>query len=158
MPDQTPTPVAARWDRLTTRDEDGTAWVVSTTDPGQPIALRLDTEHAEALAGSLFDTPDGEEVATAEDRIRELEAERDDARARLAALEEWLAVRAHAQGSPIQVTTEDPDGSDVARFRATGQWKVTVPPADDFHAAATWPSRAARRLEDDAHPGERSRR
>ncbi|MFF8768511.1 hypothetical protein ACF07Q_28685 [Nocardiopsis dassonvillei] len=61
-------PVTARWNRLTVRDDDGTTWVLCTTDPGQSVALALDEEHAEALAGSLLGTEDGEEVETAEDR------------------------------------------------------------------------------------------
>ncbi|WP_435109410.1 hypothetical protein [Nocardiopsis synnemataformans] len=60
-------PVTARWDRITTRDENGVTWVLCTTDPGQPVALRLDEEHAEALAGSLLGTDDGEEVETPAD-------------------------------------------------------------------------------------------
>ncbi|WP_160051442.1 hypothetical protein [Nocardiopsis sp. FR26] len=55
-------PVAARWDRIVTRDEDGTTWVLCTTETKQPVALALDEEHAEALAGSLLDTDDGEEL------------------------------------------------------------------------------------------------
>jgi hypothetical protein len=55
-------PVTARWDQEVIHDADGTATVCCLAEDGQPVALVLDEELTEALAGALLDTEDGEEV------------------------------------------------------------------------------------------------
>jgi hypothetical protein len=57
-----PEPATARWDQEVIHDADGTATVCCLTEDGQPVALLLDEELTEALAGALLDTEDGEEV------------------------------------------------------------------------------------------------
>lgn len=59
-------PTAVYWDKLVERDDTTRETTVyCVTGSGHPVALALDEEHAEALAGSLLDTPDGEDVEPA---------------------------------------------------------------------------------------------
>ncbi|WP_017599215.1 hypothetical protein [Nocardiopsis lucentensis] len=58
---QRTTPVTARWDRLADRSDDDTTWVYCVAETGQPVALVLDEEHAEALAGSLLGNEDDDQ-------------------------------------------------------------------------------------------------
>lgn len=56
-------PVIARWDSSAVSDDaTGETSVLCTTDTGQPVALQLNAEDTEALAGILLDTDDGEQV------------------------------------------------------------------------------------------------
>ncbi|WP_435107811.1 hypothetical protein [Nocardiopsis synnemataformans] len=166
-------PVAARWDRIVTRDEDGTTWVLCTTDPGQPVALALDEEHAEALAGSLLGTEDGEEVAAAEDHaslrdriaqaLADHETDPDDvdlAGHRSCSCGEWNSALG---GTPGQHRT-DAVMDDVAPALAARDRRIAeleeesarddqiIRELNEQLAAATNPGRAARQLDADAHP------
>ncbi|MFE3461349.1 hypothetical protein ACFXKD_27710 [Nocardiopsis aegyptia] len=139
-----------RWDRIVTRD-DGTVWALCVADTGQPVALALDEEHAEALAGALLDGEDGEEVVhpSYRDGVRDAlaaaarEVERAAGTTGPAALASAIRMMGTtgrlAQDGPVQVHNDD---ARIAELEA----------AREQLAAATWPTRAARRLADDARP------
>ncbi|MEU0492587.1 hypothetical protein ABZ249_25450 [Nocardiopsis sp. NPDC006139] len=105
-------PVAAWWDNATTRDENGVTWVMCVAaDTGRPIALALDEEHAEALAGALLDTEDGEQVPPAglEDAIAAAtEAVRDAATAEIATRDARIR-ELEAEVAILQAADVDPD-------------------------------------------------
>jgi hypothetical protein len=69
--DDATTPMTARWDKLVSRDEDGTVWVMCVAEDGRPIALQLDTEHAEALGGSLIGDEEDDVQALYEDLLHQ---------------------------------------------------------------------------------------
>lgn len=56
-------PQIIRWDREVIRDDDGTVFVCCVGEDGQPFALELGPEYAEALGLMLVD-PEPEEELT----------------------------------------------------------------------------------------------
>lgn len=58
-------PIVVRWDHLVIHPDKSTddTIVCCLTDDGQPVALCLDDELREALALTLIDPPDPDEVA-----------------------------------------------------------------------------------------------
>ena len=55
-------PLGVYWDKLVERDGQGGVYAFCTAWTGRPVYLAMKEEDAEALAGSLLNTPDGEEA------------------------------------------------------------------------------------------------